>query len=826
MADDGGTSGAEVWVVRVTGVVQGVGYRPFVHRLAVAAGLSGWVLNDTPGVLTEVCGPQENLRAFVAALADRAPPLAHVAATEIQRRRPVSDVQARARTGFRIRDSRRVAGAGAMAPPDAHVCADCLGEVFDQDDRRYRYPFTNCTNCGPRYSLIHSLPYDRQRTTMAAFMMCEACAAEYADPNDRRYHAQPNACWDCGPRLSLHRADAPDVQRDDDALRGAAEGLAAGCILAVKGVGGYHLMVNARDSEAVTRLRLRKKRPSKPFAVLVADAATAARLVHYGPDERQLLESPARPIVLLRKRTAAHQEPLPEIVAPRLPSLGVMLPCTPLHHLLLADGPSGVPFDALVMTSGNATGRPTVFRAEDAHDQLGGIADLFLCHDRDIETQVDDSVLWCTRHPELAEPVVSMLRRARGHTPGHVAVSSANAPDGSVVGYGAQMKATVAVGDDRRILVGQHLGDLDDEAALRACRASAARLSALTGVRPRYAARDLNSSYGSSVVAESAGATEIVPVQHHHAHMAACMGENRLTGRTLGVVFDGTGLGEDGSTRGAEFLLGDAAEVRRVAWLRPVRLAGGDKAIREPVRTALALALDALPPRQPKPGTDESGGISGFARAAFPALAALDGPDGQVVELMIRRGLNSPSASSMGRLFDGVAALIGLCPYTEYEAQAPAELEALLERDLAQAEPYPFGVVPYPHGVEVDPRPLVRRIAGDLAAGIASPLISRRFHSGVVAMVVERCEAERLASGTRQVVLSGGVFHNEFLTVNCLVALRRAGFEAYAHRLLPCGDGGISLGQVMVASARLRERAGTRAADPPPPQHSLGTPSA
>ncbi|MFE5081126.1 carbamoyltransferase HypF [Streptomyces mirabilis] len=785
----------EAWLIRVTGVVQGVGYRPFVYRLATSVRLSGWVLNDTLGVLIEACGPESALRDFVVALTERAPPLASVDTVRVRRRRRAEDAEAD--RGFEVRSSRHVPGASAVttAPPDAHVCAQCLRETLDPADRRYRYPFTNCTDCGPRYSLIRSLPYDRSRTTMTAFTMCEPCATEYADPGDRRYHAQPNACPDCGPALSLHGPGGQLAEREA-ALAGAVEALAAGRVVAVKGLGGFHLAVNARDGEAVARLRRRKGRDAKPFAILVRDLTAASEVASYGPDEATLLTSPARPVVLLRKRPGA----LPEAIAPRLPSLGVMLPCTPLQHLLLHEGG----FGALVMTSGNASGRPIVFRNEDALDQLTGIADVFLCHNRDIEVPVDDSVLWCTRHGELAEPVVSLLRRARGYAGSVIAVAEpAGAPDGAVLAYGAQLKATVTVGRDRHALVGQHVGDLDDAETLAVHRKAARHLGTLGGAAPRYAACDVHPDLQSTRLAETSGAVDIVRVQHHHAHMASCMAENKLTGRTLGVVFDGTGLGEDGTVRGGEYLVGDASRVERAAWLRPLRLPGGDAVIREPVRTAFALAIDAV-------------GSGAAARSAFPALDVLDDRASQVLETMVRRGLNTPTASSAGRLFDAVSALLGICPYAEYDAQAPTELEALLERDPTMAEPYPYDLVPGPDGMEIDHRPIVRGIAADLAEGARPPHVSRRFHSTMVSLVVECCVAVGRAGGPRQVVLSGGVFHNEFLTVNCLVELRRAGFAVYTHRLVPCGDGGISLGQVAVASARLRTRT----------QHSRGTPSA
>ncbi|MCX4744053.1 carbamoyltransferase HypF [Kitasatospora sp. NBC_01287] len=786
--------------IRVTGVVQGVGFRPFVYKLALTHELAGWVLNDPEGVLTEVAGPAEAVERFTAELTTLAPPQARVTGVRVAEAAELTYGAAEL-AGFTIRESVHDGPKVTVVPADSHVCADCLGELRDPADRRYRYPFINCTNCGPRYSIVRELPYDRATTTMAAFTMCAPCEREYRDPLDRRYHAQPNACADCGPRLLLA---APDGGRSEGeaALAAAAAALREGLIVAVKSVGGFHLAVDAHDEQAVARLRSRKRRDSKPFAVLARDLAAAERFVHVRSAEAALLNSPARPIVLLRKRAGA----LPEAIAPRNPNLGVMLPSAPQHHLLVDH--EGL--DALVMTSGNISGYPIVHRNEEALAQLFAVADLILFNDRDIETRVDDSLVRYSEHPELADPLVSFLRRARGYAPYPVELGFELAP---LVAYGAELKTTVALAAGSRVYVSQHIGDLKNDETFASHRETVQHLAALHDLAPRHAAVDLHPQFRATRFAlkEQGGAFgQVLRVQHHHAHMASCMAENRLTGETIGVVFDGAGYGEDGTTWGGEFLLGDYREVRRAAHLRPVPLLGGDRAVHEPIRTGLALALDALG------GTAE-------AVAAFPVLERLGEQQLHVFATMARRGVNAPLASSMGRLFDGVAALLAVTTHAEYEAQGPIELEGLLERDLAMApaaERYRFGAVPgegsTPAGAaapaeaatEIDPRPVVRALAADLAAGVEPAVIARRFHSAVVDLVVERCQAvraERGAGAGSQVVLSGGVFLNEFLLVNCLVELRRAGFDAYCQQQVPTNDGGIALGQIAVADARLKQ---------------------
>lgn len=772
------------WRVRVTGVVQGVGFRPFVYRLATERSLTGWVNNDTAGVLLEAQGREPDLSAFVAALSAEAPPLARVNEVLVTERLPASGEFG----AFVIRKSEHSGTATTIVPADSHVCDDCLAEMRDPADRRYRYPFINCTHCGPRFSIIRALPYDRAATTMASFPMCEDCEREYRDPLDRRYHAQPTACLACGPRLTASVRDQDGRVRvvgvSDAALNVALDVVQRGGIVAVKSVGGFHLAADARDAEAVALLRKRKRRDSKPFAVIAKDMDSVDQIARHSQAEDELILSVARPIVLLRKREGM----LPDSVAPRNPNLGVMLPSAPLHHLLLdREG-----LDVLVMTSGNVSGYPIEFRNEDALARLFEVADLILRHDRDIETRVDDSVVRTSEHPELDRPLITFLRRSRGYAPYALDVPADVSP---VVALGAELKVTLSLGRGRSVYMSQHIGDVKNDETFESHRAAAEHLAKLYALAPSLAACDLHPDFRASRYARAAYGGDVVEVQHHHAHMAACMAENQVTGVTLGVVFDGFGYGLDGTVWGGEFLLGDYCSVERVAHLRHLPLLGGDQAIREPVRTGFALAVDALG------GKDE-------AAAAFPALGVLNEQQRSVYAVMAARSLNSPLASSMGRLFDGAAAVLGVCTHAEYEAQGPIEFEGLLGRDLEPEWSGGYQVLRHPgrRPVELDWRPLIRSLALDVAAGTGTAVMSRRFHSAIVAMVVAECEAVRRERGVNQVVLSGGVFLNEFLLVNCLVALRRAGFEAHSHRLVPTNDGGVSLGQIMVASARQAER--------------------
>jgi hydrogenase maturation protein HypF len=743
----------------VRGIVQGVGFRPFVYNLARRLHLGGFVCNQTGTLLIEVEGATPSLDHFLGELADRPPPLAQIEHLSWERRPPCGEDE------FRIETSTADAASPVFISPDVAACPDCLAELFDPADRRFGYPFLNCTNCGPRLTIITGAPYDRPRTTMASFVMCPACRAEYDDPSDRRFHAQPTACADCGPSLRLLDAAGRPVVTPDPLAHFVAA-LRAGRIGALKGLGGYHLACDARDAAAVAELRRRKHRDEKPFAVMVADGTAAEVLADVGPDERTLLLSPRAPIVLLRKGPPGA---VAEEVAPRNPHLGVMLPYTPLHHLLLraAGGP-------LVMTSGNRSDEPIAYRDDEALEKLAGIADLFLVHDRPIHLRCDDSV---TR---VVDGIELPVRRSRGYAPRPVGLPF-DCPR-PILAVGGQLKATFALGRGRQAFLSHHLGDLDHFEAYRAFEKDVALYEQLFGVAPQVIAHDLHPDYATTGFAREQSARLGLPllaVQHHHAHMASCLAENGLDEPVIGVSFDGTGFGTDGAIWGGEFLVGDYRTFRRAAHLRYVGLPGGDRAVREPWRVAVAHLADA--------------------QAELPALEARRSP----VELrtgrrMLERGLNSPRTSSAGRLFDAVAALAGVRDHVSYEGQAAIELEWLAAGVAADgAYPFDLGGVP----LVVDTRPLIRAVATDVKRGVGAALVGRRFHSTLVDVIAAVCGRLRAETGLGAVALSGGVFLNALLTREVGARLGTDGFRVFRHRQVPPNDGGLSLGQLAVAAA-------------------------
>ncbi|MGB8652443.1 MAG: carbamoyltransferase HypF [Mycobacteriales bacterium] len=726
--------------VRVSGVVQGVGFRPFVWKAATDLGLSGWVHNDAEGVLLEVEGPPSGLDDLVRALVERPPPLARV---DSVRALPVATTGER---GFAVRDSHLEGPRVALVAADAATCPACLGELADPADRRYRYPFVNCTHCGPRYTIVRSVPYDRARTTMAGFALCPDCRREYDDPADRRFHAQPVCCPACGPQLSMPVTEAADR-------------LHAGQVLAVKGLGGLHLAVLASDEDAVARLRARKHREERPFALMVRDLAAALALCEVEPAEEALLTSAARPIVLLRRRGSG----VAPSVAPHQRFLGIMLPYTPLHHLLLeaVDAP-------LVMTSGNRSDEPIVFRDEDAHERLDGIADAFLTHDRPIETRVDDSVLRVVR----GRPVP--IRRSRGYVPGAVALPWRLRRH--VLACGGELKSTFALGRDEHAFVSHHIGDLDSWTTFQAYLHGITHLQRLLDVRPELVAHDLHPDYASSRYAQELDGVELVGVQHHHAHIASCLVDNGREGPVIGVAFDGTGLGADGTVWGGELLLADLRTAERAGHLRPVPLPGGDRAVREPWRMAAAYLQEAYgetPPDLP-------------LRHRHPRW--------QHVLAAAGAGVNAPPTSSAGRLFDAVAAVLGVRDVASYEGQAAIELEQLAEPG---AGAYPVVL----DGAVLDGVVLFRHCVEDLLAGTPVPVVSARFHDTLAATVAHACELLRERSGLGTVALSGGVWQNALLLSRALELLEDKGFEVLTHRQVPCNDGGLSLGQLAVAGA-------------------------
>jgi len=782
--------------IRVEGVVQGVGFRPFVYSLATRLGLAGWVGNDVDGVFAEVEGPAGQVRDFLAALERDAPPLARVERVSAQPMAPDG------RAGFAIVASDTAGQRRALVSADSATCADCLRELADPADRRFGYPFINCTNCGPRFTIVRDVPYDRPLTTMAGFTMCAACAAEYHDPADRRFHAQPVCCPSCGPRLRLLAADGTALSgadgapggAADSALAGAVAALAAGQVLAVKGLGGYHLAVDAASEKAAALLRARKHREDKPFAVMAADLAAVRTLCEVDDVAAGLLTSPRRPIVLLPRRDAAPMRSagpgeaapagegagpspagLAAAVAPGNRQLGVMLPYTPVHHLLLRDFPR-----PMVLTSGNVSDEPIAYQDADALARLGGIADVFLTHDRPIHIRTDDSVVRPFRGRE------TVLRRSRGYVPEPLAVASRFGRP--VLACGAELKNTFCLGRGDRAFLSHHVGDLENYETLRSFTEGIAHFRRLFDVTPQIVAHDLHPDYLSTKYALEQDGCVLAGVQHHHAHIASCLADNGEAGPVIGVAFDGTGYGTDGTIWGGEFLLADLVDAERAGQLAGVPMPGGAAAIRQPWRMAAAY-LDAA--------------FSGGLPAGLDVATRNSGPWADVLTLA-RRGVNAPLTSSAGRLFDAVAALLGVRDSINYEGQAAVELEQLAA--TTRHDPYPAAVT--------DGRPLtvagcdlVRAAAEDLLAGDPREVIGARFHQGVAAMIGEVCGLLRDRSGLGTVALSGGVFQNLLLLGTVVDLLEGMGFRVLTHSRVPPNDGGISLGQAVVAAAR--DRAGS-----------------
>lgn len=756
----------ESWRVEVHGTVQGVGFRPYVYRLARSLGLHGTVRNAGGHVVIEAVGAPASLAELVRRLPVEAPPQAvvtRVAAASA----PMPDP---APIEFRVLASRPAGGARDF-PPDLATCAACLRELFDPTDRRYRYPFINCTDCGPRATIIEALPYDRSRTTMAAFPLCVDCAAEYADPGDRRFHAEPVACPQCGPQLSWHpTGDAEPAAVAEAALTAAVAQIAAGGVVALKGLGGYQLVCDATAAEAVATLRRRKHRPVKPFAVMVPDLSWARKLADLDPTEEALLTSAAHPIVLA---DALLGVPLAAEVHPGTDQIGLFLPYTPLHHLLLHD------LDRpLVVTSGNLSDEPIAHTDPDALARLGAIADAFLTHDRPIHTRVDDSVSCTFRGREL------VLRRSRGYAPRPVPLPRRLRRP--VLGCGAELKNTFCLARERHALVSHHIGDLADYATLRSYTAGIAHWERLFDVAPQVLAFDLHPEYLSTKYALERAADHpeltLVGVQHHHAHIVSCLVDNGwASGPVLGVAFDGLGYGSDGTLWGGELLVADYARFTRAGHLAPVRMPGGTTAIRQPWRMAVSY-LDA------------TGGLA----EDLPVLRR-HADQWPAVRDLLARGTAAPVTTSAGRLFDAVAAILDLPDQITYEGQAAIALEQL-------ADPSETGAYPVRLGdgdpVVLDTMGLVRAVVEQRRRGVPAPVVAARFHRGLAGAVVAACRRLRESTGVGTVALSGGVFQNLLLLESVVDGLERARFRVLTHSRVPPNDGGISLGQVAVAGAR------------------------
>ena len=749
--------------VQVRGIVQGVGFRPFIFKLAEDHRLHGQVANTSSGVDIHVEGAPVQIAAFIRSISAQAPPLAQITAVESQ------PAMVGGHSAFQIIGSRQEEGRSTLISPDVAICADCLDELRDPQDRRYGYPFINCTNCGPRYTIIDDVPYDRPQTSMRHFRMCPACQAEYDNPRDRRFHAQPNACHDCGPQVALHAPDGIDL-KGEEAIRHTARLLADGNIAAVKGLGGYHLAVDATNQAAVERLRRRKQREEKPLALMAPDLATIRTFAHLDPDEVEALASPQRPIVLLRKRTPNAIAPA---VAPRNVWFGVMLPYTPLHYRLLTHG-----FTALVMTSGNLSEEPIAIANTDARKRLLPIADAIMTHDRQIYLRCDDSIVRKT------DGVTRFLRRARGYVPTPVFLRRKQP---AVLACGGALKNTVCFLKDDRAFLSQHIGDLENLATYDFFQATIAHLQRILDIAPEALACDLHPDYLSTRFARACDDGPLFQVQHHHAHIVSVMAENHLEGRVIGLAFDGTGYGPDGTMGGGEILLAELGGFERAAFLSPVPMPGSAAAIREPWRMAVSYLAHTFEGR--------------WRDLDLPFLRSIDQRQADILVTMGRQGLNAPLTSSLGRLFDGVAALIGLRQQVAFEGQAAMELEMAIGGDDPGVYDYRWQTVDASRRIEI--APIIAGIVTDVTRGVPGPVISRRFHTTLTMLCTALCSEIRLATGLDRVALSGGVFQNAVFSTALARQLAKEDFQVYTQRLVPANDGGLSLGQAVAAAAML-----------------------
>jgi hydrogenase maturation protein HypF len=751
--------------VHIQGIVQGVGFRPFIYQLAHHHRLNGYVANTPKGVEIEVEGDRKALQHFLKELPELTPPLAIITQIDTEEL-PAADYNR-----FEIKSSEQGEERAALISPDTTTCTDCLRELFDQQDRRYLYPFINCTNCGPRYTIINDIPYDRPKTSMAVFTMCDDCEREYHNPLDRRFHAQPNACWVCGPQVYLADSAGKDLG-SEDAISETASLLNQGAIIALKGLGGFHLAVDATHDEAVERLRWRKGREEKPLALMSSSLEQIERYALIGEEERQLLTSPQHPIVIVPKRPGNVIAPE---VAPRNRYFGVMLPYTPLHHLLLSH-----PFLALVMTSGNISEEPIAIDNHEALERLGNIADYFLLHNRDILLRSDDSVL------RIAEGRPRQIRRSRGYVPVPIFLRK---PVPEVLALVGELKGTICLTKENRAFVGQHIGDLENLETLEFLEQTVDHLRRILEVSPRLLVHDLHPDYLTTQVAEAQEELPTLAVQHHHAHVVSCMAEHGLKDKVLGLALDGTGFGADGTVWGGEILVSDESSYERVAHFEYVPMPGGAKAIKEPWRMAVAYLWATF-------GED-------IFQDELQLFERWDRHQIGVLLQMMQRGVNSPLTSSCGRLFDGVTAIAGLKDRIAYEGQAAIELEQWLE---PTTEKYQYEYKEDEEKLLLSPTAIFRQVYEDAVSGVAPELISGKFHLTLVEMFTEVSLYLCQLHGLDKVVCSGGVFQNVFLLENLEVRLRKSGLDVYTPQLIPANDACISLGQAVVGAMHLEKQ--------------------
>jgi hydrogenase maturation protein HypF len=743
----------------IQGAVQGVGFRPFVYRLANEIGLVGWVSNSTEGVFIEVEGTQQQLETFLLRLKTENPPRSQIQSLK------TSWLQPKGFNRFEIRASTE-GKKTAVVLPDLVTCSDCLRDIFDPRNRRYRYPFTNCTNCGPRYTIIEALPYDRASTTMKAFWMCPECEREYKNPCDRRFHAQPNACPQCGPHLELWDDTGKILNRNNRAISATAAAIRQGKIVAIKSLGGFHLIVDASNKEAIKLLRQRKRRPDKPLALMYPNLKLIKEHCQVSELEAKLLQSPEAPIVLLRRKETDFDNCS---IAPGNPYLGIMLPYTPLHHLLMAELRC-----AIVATSGNLANEPICTDESEALERLQGIADLFLVHNRPIARPVDDSIA------RVVMGQKTILRRARGYAPLPILLKIKNLHP-PILAVGAHLKNTIALAIDERVFLSQHIGDLETPQAVDAFTKVIASFQQLYALEPEIIACDRHPDYISSQYAQNCG-KKVISVQHHHAHVLACMAENQILNETvLGIAWDGTGYGLDGTIWGSEFFLVTPQQkdrFQRVAHLRPFPLPGGDRAIKEPKKAALGLLYELFGDRL-------------FSEKTLQFwLKAFSNKELTILSKTLSNKINTPLTSSMGRLFDGIAAITNLCQIASFEGQAAMQLEFLCDR-VSTEESYPLLIQTH----EIDWRAMLVAILDELINDVPVKIISAKFHNTLIdeiAQIAQQIEVEKI-------VLTGGCFQNKYLAEKAIAKLRQAGFHPYYHRLVPPNDGGIALGQAIAA---------------------------
>lgn len=759
-------------LLQIEGIVQGVGFRPFIFRLAKIHRLGGKVWNDGEGVFVEVEGPEEDIHQFINKVVTEAPALARI--TRIQK----NELKPLGYSNFDIVHSKGIPEGKVIVPPDVATCKDCREDITNPSDRHYLYPFTNCTNCGPRFTIVRELPYDREKTSMQAFPMCPDCAAEYTNPLDRRFHAQPVACPACGPQVTL--VDRHGRKVSDNWLEACRRLLTEGYILALKSLGGFHLACDARNKQAINKLRERKKRPHKPLAVMCRDLETAALYCHLSMVEAALLTSPASPIVILKKKDGCS---LPQELAPGQDTLGVMLPYTPLHILLMEQGPP-----VLVMTSGNYSDLPLCIENQDALEKLGDIADYFLWHDRQIINRCDDSVV------TVVAGETQFYRRSRGYVPAPLDVPVAAEESLTVLGVGGDLKNTFCILKGKQAFMSQHIGDLSNIEGEKNFLDSLAKFKVLINAEPQVVVFDFHPGYRSSFLAREIKDIAHMAVQHHHAHLASCMADNCLNEQVIGVILDGTGYGLDGCSWGFEILLGDYLHFNRELHLDYIPLPGGDNAVRNPWRTAVAYLY--------KYGGEEARSLAG-------KLFKDKEKEIEVIAKAIHTGLNSPLASSCGRLFDAVSALLGICHTISYEGQAAVELAALVPwPEWEEAAELVKSLHPYPFETKeeiINPRLLIAGVIEDIQKGVPVKVIAKYFHDTLIAMVVEAVQIIAEKSGLSKVVLSGGSWQNRYLQVLVKYILEKEGYQVFYHRRVPANDGGLSLGQAMIGYWRWRK---------------------